>query len=236
MGQMLYSVRSPSMNYMSKAKQQKPLWGRRVAARRAELGKSLTDIDNETNGVVYQALLYRLENGKKDPSSLKVNQIEALLLALDWTPAEYAAETELDLPMPDPVKDLGAIAVKSIRIPVVDAGAGLPAWNGETGEWLTLDLPALRSFNRNDLFVVRVWGDSMTPTLLGGDLGVFARHEQVSHNSIVAVTLDDGLVVKRLLRENGQIWLASDNRQYAPSRMHREQKVYGVFKALVRMY
>lgn len=227
------------MNFMSKAKGPKPLWGKRVAARRAELGKSLTDIDNETNGVVYQALLYRLENGKKDPSTLKLNQIQALLRALEWTLNDYNLATGVDAPTKPSGSFIesgaGVIPVNTVRIPVVDAGAGLPAWNAENGEWLTLDLPALKPFGRTDLFVVRIWGDSMTPTLLSGDLPIFARHEQAVHNSIVAVTLDDGLVVKRLIKENGHAWLASDNTYYAPVRMQSDQRVFGVYKALVRL-
>lgn len=43
---------------------EKPLLGRKIAARRVELGLSLAAVEDATDGVVYAQLLYRLENGR----------------------------------------------------------------------------------------------------------------------------------------------------------------------------
>ncbi len=68
--------------------------GRKIAARRAELGKSLMDIENETGGTLYVQLLYRLENAKKPLETLNVRQLKAL----DWTPQEFAEATGVEVP------------------------------------------------------------------------------------------------------------------------------------------
>ena len=90
--------------------------GRKIAARRAELKKSLMDIENETEGVIYSKLLYRIENAKKPLETLNVRQLNALLKALEWTPQEFAEATGVEVP--------GA---------VVDSRMGLrlePSWAG----------------------------------------------------------------------------------------------------------
>ena len=77
-------------------KKEKPLWGRAIAARRAMLGKSLVDIENETDGELYQALIYRLENGKKDPATLTVRQFSLLLKVLGWRALDWQEQTGLE--------------------------------------------------------------------------------------------------------------------------------------------
>ena len=77
----------------------KPFYGRVIESRRAFLGnKSAMNVENETKGVIYQKLLYRIEGGDKDPLTLDLTQFSALLKALEWTPEEFARETELALP------------------------------------------------------------------------------------------------------------------------------------------
>lgn len=72
--------------------------GRKIAARRAELNKSLMDIENETEGVIYSKLLYRVENAKKPLETLNVRQLNALLKALEWTPQEFTEATGVEVP------------------------------------------------------------------------------------------------------------------------------------------
>ena len=77
----------------------KPFYGRVIESRRAFLGKkSAMVVENETGGVIYQKLLYRIEGGNKDPLTLDLTQFSALLKALEWTPEEFARETKLALP------------------------------------------------------------------------------------------------------------------------------------------
>lgn len=87
--------------------------GRKIAARRAELKKSLMDIENETDGVIYSKLLYRIENAKKPLETLNVRQLNALLKALEWTPQEFAEATGVEVPGASATgrDDLGAATI-----------------------------------------------------------------------------------------------------------------------------
>ena len=72
----------------------------------------------------------------KEPATL-----ERILHTLQWTPEQFARETNLEIPSLS--RPIDALPVHRYRIPIVDAGAGLPAWN-EAGEFVILDLPELR--------------------------------------------------------------------------------------------
>jgi len=87
----------PIINQMSKIATSRPRYGREIAARRAQLGKSGTDIINETDGIIYPKLLSRIETGVKDPREITVTQMSALLRALDWTAAEFERVTGMEL-------------------------------------------------------------------------------------------------------------------------------------------
>jgi transcriptional regulator with XRE-family HTH domain len=69
----------------------KPEFARAIISRRNELGLSLTDIDRETNGVIYSQLLYRVENGKKSPDTLRINQRIELARVLRWSDEKLEA-------------------------------------------------------------------------------------------------------------------------------------------------
>ena len=88
-----------TLDYVSrKAAATRPRYSREIAARRTQLGKSGTDIDDETQSVIYPKLLSRLETGIKDPTSLTVMQLDALLESLQWTPREFYEATGVEVP------------------------------------------------------------------------------------------------------------------------------------------
>src|SRR5690625_2873122 len=72
-----------------------PRPGRRIAARRTFLGKTLDDIEEETNGVIYRNLLSRIENGHKAADTMRANQVNVLLPALQWTHADWIEALDL---------------------------------------------------------------------------------------------------------------------------------------------
>jgi phage repressor protein C with HTH and peptisase S24 domain len=76
----------------------KPDYGQRLEQRRGQVRKSLDDIADETDGVLYKQFLYRLENGRKKPSTLTVDQIGLLATALEWTPRQLADALNIVLP------------------------------------------------------------------------------------------------------------------------------------------
>jgi SOS-response transcriptional repressor LexA len=116
-----HALALPRLDVMSATRiKQKPSYGLAIAARRTFLGgKSAMDIENETGGVIYQKLLYRIEGGDKHPLELDLKQFAALLQALDWTPAEFARETGVELPtaaMLEPSKEAALQALERMEV------------------------------------------------------------------------------------------------------------------------
>ena len=86
-------------------------------------------------------------------------------------------------------------------------------------------------------FVVRVDGDSMTGAgISDGDILVVDRSEEPVPGKIVVAVLDGELTVKRLVRKDGQIFLAPENPRYRPIAVAAEQDlhVWGVVSGVVR--
>ncbi|MFE7515756.1 transcriptional repressor LexA [Streptomyces sp. NPDC057540] len=68
-----------------------------------------------------------------------------------------------------------------------------------------------------DLFALRVVGDSMVEAAIcDGDIVTVRRQDSADHGDIVAAMLDGEATVKRLRRENGQVWLVPHNAAYQP--------------------
>lgn len=221
-----------SLNTMPKAAQEKPLWGKRIAARRAELDRlSLVDIENRTEGKLYQALMYRLENGKKDPSTLTVEQFDLLLKVLQWSLLDWKRETGLDAPglrsnEPDTEPDR-AILPNMKRVPLITAVAGKPITS-------TFDIPA-HLWRRNTVVAIPE-GDSMSPSLNEGDLALVdtsLKHLYDGRVYLFAIP-GDGHSIKRVYK-NGKGWeIHGDNRQaFKPQPLPDDWVVVGqVYDAL----
>jgi len=157
----------------------------------------------------------------KEPTTL-----ERLIRALQWTPEQFTRATGLELPsLSHPVD---ALPVRRYRIPIVDAGAGLPVWN-DSGEFVILDLPELRGKPESELFAVRVKGDSMMPTYLNGDVVVCWTEGLPEAGRVVAVHQHgDGVILKRLRYVGDQAMLYSDNPAHPPVPLGEYDRIYGV--------
>ena len=210
-----------------------------IRKRMRELGISQKELGvkvGRSQGWVSQELLKDTERvikhlWVKDPDTLK-----ALLRALRWTQRQFVEATGINIPsyIDDTVLNEHAVPVHAVTIPVVDAGAGLPSWSDE-GEMIVVELPELREFKRDDLFAVRVRGNSMEPTFREGDTVIFARDADPVSGSVVAVHVpDDGLLIKRLQRMNGDWVLASDNPEFAPRKLQEGERIFGVARAMIR--
>jgi phage repressor protein C with HTH and peptisase S24 domain len=67
-------------------------------------------------------------------------------------------------------------------------------------------------YNPEDLIAIKVNGDSMEPALYADDTVVINTADKIPKDGIVfAVNYEGEDVVKRLLRDNGEWWLLSDN-------------------------
>jgi repressor LexA len=160
---------------------------------------------------------------------------------LNWTPEEFYRNTGFKLPgvslldsvIAQPDEDdpwelafqnnevarlqpysHNQIDVFVYRIPIVDAGAGLPKWN-DLDERIVIALPELKGKTEHQLFAVRVCGDSMSGYAEDGQVVIFDTEKEVMRGAIVAVHYpDDGLVVKRFLgiSSENRLLLGNENR------------------------
>jgi len=197
-----------------------PRPGRRIAARRTFLGKTLDDIEEETAGVVYRNLLSRIENGHKAADTMRANQVNALLPALQWTHADWIEA--LDLSPQNEADTQGTAVVQphitphgSREIPVIDMlSAGL---GGEGGT--IVDHVAIPDEWRGQFAAYRVSGDSMAPHIPDGATVIIKQQSHADiRQLVVCYAPGHGTVVKVLsgVLEDGTSVLTSLNPNYAP--------------------
>lgn len=120
------------------------------------------------------------------------------------------APTEIPL---DANPDYPAIRRVRFKLSAGASGFGVEYLQGEGApivfqrEWFTS-----RGYKPARLFAVRVANGSMEPGLYDGDTVVVNTDDtQPKDGAVFAVNYEGELVVKRLLRDAGQWWLASDN-------------------------
>jgi repressor LexA len=113
------------------------------------------------------------------------------------------------------------IAERLVRIPIVGGvGVGFPKSSAEIN-MVGYILVSKETLQKGGRFAVQVRGDSMEPTLHGGDFVVFKPYVgdvlDIPNGKIVVVRkLGGELIVKRLTRINGIMMLTSDNPKYPP--------------------
>lgn len=111
--------------------------------------------------------------------------------------------------------------------------AGLPITAVEEVEGY---LPYLPEMSPVDHFALRVRGDSMVNAgILDGDLVVVHRQQYADSGEIVVALLGDEATVKRLRREQGQVWLMPENENYAPIDGN-DCAILGRVRAVIREY
>ncbi len=126
-----------------------------------------------------------------------------------------------------------------VEVPVLGrVAAGQPLLAAENVED-TLPLP--RAWVRDEeVFLLRVAGDSMAPLLLPGDLVMVRVQARVARGEIAVVLIDDEATMKRVYEEAGGLVLKGDNPEFIPLRFSPEEaadvhilgKVVGVYRSL----
>lgn len=87
-----------------------------------------------------------------------------------------------------------------------------------------------------DCFALRVRGDSMIGAgILDGDKVVIRPQQTAQDGQIVVARIGDEATVKRLQRQNGEVWLMPENDNYEPID-GREAEIIGLVRAVVREY
>ncbi len=110
---------------------------------------------------------------------------------------------------------------------------------------VTAGLPILAVENQEGLmvwdgdpscFALRVRGDSMIGAgILDGDKVVVRPQQTAEDGQIVVARIGEEATVKRLLRQNGEIWLMPENEAYEPID-GSEAEIIGLVRAVVREY
>jgi DNA polymerase V len=116
--------------------------------------------------------------------------------------------------------------------------AGFPAPGDDFVE-VSLNIHDLMVKHPDSTFFVRVEGDSMEGAgIFSGDVLVIDRQVDPSHGSIVVAALQGGLVVKRLKKEDDQIFLVSENPAFLPIKVGESEEcfIWGVVTGSLRQF
>ena len=188
----------------------RPPHGREIAARRMQLGKSGTDIDNETDSVIYPKLLSRIETGIKHPREITVEQLEALLTVLEWTPKEFSTATGIDfLPIDYASKEtastvvekVGASGLRSVRTFRVTVS------RSAEGELMRLeDEPVPLDVSDDEQYeIYRVMGEGINVSYVARK----QTHARQGHMVVCAVP-DYGTIIATIKALEGKLYVLED--------------------------
>ena len=144
----------------------------------------------------------------------------------------------------EPGRSRGLVLASRAQWPVVEVpllgriAAGQPLLAAENVED-TLPLP--RAWVRDEeVFLLKVAGESMAPLLLPGDLVMVRVQSRVARGEIAVVLIEDDATLKRVYEEAGGLVLKGDNPDFTPLRFAPDEaaevqilgKVVGVYRSL----
>jgi repressor LexA len=128
-----------------------------------------------------------------------------------------------------------------VEVPILGRiAAGRPLLATENVED-TLPLP--RSWVRGEeVFLLKVTGESMAPLILPGDLVMVRVQPRVARGEIAVVLVEEEATLKRVFEEAGGLVLKGDNPDFTPLRFAPQEaaavqvlgKVVGVYRSLER--
>lgn len=127
-------------------------------------------------------------------------------------------------------------SAKIIQMPVVgQITAGLPILAEQNIE-RTLPLPADYFSQDDDVFALRVKGDSMIgAAILNDDYVIVRKQSSATPGDIIVALIGDEATVKTFVNQNGRLYLRAENPNYEPIPFDRPDclvlgKVCGVFR------
>ena len=116
-----------------------------------------------------------------------------------------------------------------------DVAAGVPITPDTRA--MPMDLPHSIHRNKEDLFVLRVRGDSMMEdSILDGDLVVLQRRGEYRNGDRVVALIDrDEVTLKEFRRDGEGVWLIPHNPEFAPRRYDPDRiDVQGILVGVMR--
>ena len=203
--------------------------GERIAARRAELGLSQSELARQAG--ISQATIGKLESGISSGSS----QMHKIARALQTTSDFLTGETD-DPSLgaaPAPTPQMIAEQLGMTLIPEVDLSFALGGGNYVDGPVATTLVPYrtdwLERITRGaqaDVILTRGDGDSMMPTILDDDDVIVNRSDRIitKQDRIWALGYGDLVAIKRVRRlASGIFQLLSDNPNVSPIEAYEDE-------------
>lgn len=100
-----------------------------------------------------------------------------------------------------------------------------------------MDLNETLHISSDDTFLIRVKGNSMHNAGIGsGDLLIVDRKKKITNNSIIVAAINDELVVKKIRYENKTIQLISENNDFSPIIINKNDRfeIWGAVKSVIK--
>jgi repressor LexA len=117
---------------------------------------------------------------------------------------------------------LGSVAAGTPLLAVENLAGVLPVYT----EWA----------KGEELFCVRVKGESMMPTLWDGDYLLMRRQATVEHDAIAVALIEGEVVVKRVLRTGYHLALKPDNAAFPTRTVNLKQEMVQILGKAVGVY
>ncbi len=200
----------------------KKLLGQRIKFLRTQNGLSATQLADKIG--LSRPALSMVENGNRGVSIEMAKKIATLFdVAIDYllgntdTPNSPSIKEILEAfnkSVEEKQKNSILTKVKLKLIPVYD-GANA----GEIGAFPdanVIQFFATIPIDSTGRYGVIIHGDSMEPEIRDGDVAVIDPNQEVSNGKKAVVSVDGGVLVKRIYRQNGTVTLVSDNPEYPP--------------------
>lgn len=185
---------------------QKTKFGERVKNRRLELGISQAELSRRA-GYTSRSTIGKIEGGESDVSR---DKIVSLAKALQTTPAylmgwDDAKSKAFEYANVYPVEPYTKLPVLGI----IRAGQPVCCDQNNYGEWEFADA----KYGDGQHFMLRVQGDSMSPTIPDGSMAIIRIQDTAEKGQIVAFAMDgEYATLKRYYpQSNGTILLRADN-------------------------
>lgn len=197
--------------------------GHRVASIRGSVGQDAF----ATQMGVHKNTLARYERGERIPDADFLAKLADIGINVHWVVTGEGPARKGEDAAPD--ADTG---VEFALVPQydVEASAGHGAVVERESEIGKLafrrDWLRQKGLSAKDLVVIRVTGDSMTPTIRPGSLLlVDTRQEQVKEDGIYVIMIDGHLIAKRLQLDiaGGGLFIRSDNPAYREQHLTADQ-------------
>ena len=135
------------------------------------------------------------------------------------------------------VENISAAPQRSVRVPLLGrVTAGMPVLAVENYEGY-IDFPLMnRSYGMNQLFALRVSGESMIDAgILDGDIIVVKKENCADNGQIVVAMVGDEATVKTFYKENGHFRLQPENPTMKPIIVD-EAYILGKVVSVLRFY